>query len=68
MPASASIHEDETRTLTLWTIETTDGNADDEVTCVITNPAENKPFYITETFKGSNGNSCLDIRHGAYTT
>ncbi|WAR08587.1 hypothetical protein MAR_018545, partial [Mya arenaria] len=53
LPANVSIHEDENTPLTLFTVETFDSNADDEITCYITNPNDNLPFYEEETFSGS---------------
>ncbi|KAH3739879.1 uncharacterized protein LOC127850876 [Dreissena polymorpha] len=50
---TTAIHEDEAKTLTLFTIETSDLNDDDDVTCAMTNPSVNKPFYVTETFSTS---------------
>ncbi|KAH3725239.1 hypothetical protein DPMN_051074 [Dreissena polymorpha] len=47
------ILEDEDTNMLLYTIETYDRNPDDDVLCSVSNPDENKPFYIDETFKGS---------------
>ncbi|XP_052242339.1 uncharacterized protein LOC127852424 [Dreissena polymorpha] len=52
--AEVHIHEDEDTSLALFTIETEDRNVDDDVICAIINPDDNKPFYMKETFTGSN--------------
>ncbi|WAR25379.1 FAT2-like protein [Mya arenaria] len=53
LPDSVNIHEDEKTELTLFTVQTTDNNTDDSVTCLITNEEDNKPFFIEETYSGS---------------
>ncbi|KAH3725237.1 hypothetical protein DPMN_051072, partial [Dreissena polymorpha] len=53
LPATVTIKEDTPYTVTLFTVMTSDQNTNDEVICAITNPNDNKPFYMVETFTGS---------------
>ena len=46
LPATVSISEDATTTLTLFTVATSDNNPGDTYTCVISNTDSVEPFYL----------------------